>query len=258
MKARAGFTLLEVLIAGTLVALLSGIILSFMVAALRQWSMTQEQGDGQMATLLAMHHIQQHLQHSDVSSVYLDPSGTTSGISFLSAVVAPPNLAAGYSLCQALDPNQNPDYTEDGQILWQQRCFYYLDSPNHVLHYVEQPLPAPTTDPAPYRQSVFTPGGRDHVVTGCISVLSFSASDPVPAPNPNIPQIGGAGGLPVVPLSNPQEPVNNPIYVHMEAMPTGELDARRSVKLDYAVVIDNRVPTGGVTLDPNLVNVKRW
>src|SRR5205807_850119 len=85
-RRRRGFTLLEVLIASSLVVLLSGVILSFVNAALKMWTLSQEEGEDQMTVLLACHAVQNYLQHSDIRSVFINPSGAAAGVSCLSGL----------------------------------------------------------------------------------------------------------------------------------------------------------------------------
>ena len=98
--------------------------------------------------------------------------------------------------------------------------------------------------------------GTDHVVASAIYALTISAT--IDRPGLDQRRAGRRRGNPGGAADESSSPVNNPVFVHLEGLPKGELDTCKSVKLDCAIVMDNRVPGGGVTLDPNLINVHRW
>jgi prepilin-type N-terminal cleavage/methylation domain-containing protein len=226
---RHGFTLVEVLVASVVGVLLLGAVSMFAVLGVRLWTSGAEKVEVDQSALLALHAYETLLEASDVNSVYLNPTGVTAGISFLSGmgltgrlqyvVSTPQPLGASTPGTSPSPGSHGPGMVDDGMVLWQSRQVLYLQPADNTLRLANIPVAPPSLSPQPYRTAAYTPSPLDHLVAANIVLVQVSDA-PLTLTNHTL---------------NPT-PTQNPIYVSVTAQKAG---LPYTATLSTAIVLDN-------------------
>lgn len=183
VRRRGGFSLLEMVVAMALLAIVLDILYQLLVPGLRVWMNGSARAELQQSGVVATNWLAQEFTTSTGDSVviehlqYTDPSGQTRSCDTL-------------SFYSPFDDSHQVQYQPPlGTLLWQKRVIYYMDTAKHLLCRQEQPLTPATTDPTnPPVPVVGSPAVfSTRILTRNVWSLAFDAATRTTTDNRTVP-----------------------------------------------------------------------
>lgn len=160
-----GFTVLEMLIAGTLLLLLSGVLTQALRSGLHVWTQSQRRAEAQQAALVVATRVSKDYHGAHPESVQIRREEVAVGEQKVrrDAVI----------FLSCLDDLGRPAFDEGGSPLWMRRVVIYHAGESNEVRAQATALDPPTSDPDPLAVDHFTPDLHDRIVARGVRALAF-------------------------------------------------------------------------------------